>query len=384
MYTVTYSLRDDKNNSEDYYFDIALFTDEVLEKAKDSLGPYANEYLAYTGAISPSDNTSKEEYFFELLILGVLWNVYSGDALELEKGPQHILSTLVNLRQKGGFLKSGIDAVRGVLSTIFLSPDLYDNMFTLSPAIDHLEILLNWLEASGEFKYEVVRLRKWHKYLKIKPKEDAVSILAASIACAAWFEERSEEFLGKYTPNVDRYLNEIRPKRYWNEDVIFCGRRRVEYHLNMVGAEIMNRAFKKAFRLTDKKLAVVPACMCLLKERCQAKPCGNGLSCIECMKECSVRRLKTLGDKLGFQVLIIPHESSLYSSWQKDSTIKEGVGIIGIACVLNLVSGGLMLKEAGISAQCVLLDFCGCKKHWHQEGLPTEINEKYMEKIILG
>jgi hypothetical protein len=102
------------------------------------------------------------------------------------------------------------------------------------------------------------------------------------------------------------------------------------------------------------------------------------------MKECSINKLKTIGDKLGFQVLIIPHESSLYSSWKKDSTIKEDVGVIGIACVLNLVSGGLMLKEAGIAAQCVLLDYCGCKKHWHQEGLPTEINEKYMKKILQG
>jgi hypothetical protein len=384
MYTVTYSLKDNKNNSDDYYFDIALFTDEVLEKSRESMGPYVEEYSSYINAINPNDNTSKEEYIFELLILGVLWKVYSGDALELEKGPQHILSTLVSLRQKGGFLKPGIDVVRGFLSTIFLSPDLYDNMFTLSPAIKHLDILLDWLEATGEFKYEVARLRMWYKYIEIKPKEDAVSILAASIAFAAWFEDRSEEFLGKYTPNVDRYLNEIRPKRYWNEDVIFCGRRRVEYHLNMVGAEIMNRAFKKAFHLTDKKLAVVPACMCLLKDKCRAKPYGSGLSCIGCIKECSVNNLKTIGDKLGFQVLIIPHESSLYSSWKKDSTIKEDVGVIGIACVLNLVSGGLMLKEAGIAAQCVLLDYCGCKKHWHQEGLPTEINEKYMQKIMQG
>lgn len=43
MYTVTYSLRDNKNNSDDYYFDIALFADEILDKAKASLEPFVNE-----------------------------------------------------------------------------------------------------------------------------------------------------------------------------------------------------------------------------------------------------------------------------------------------------------------------------------------------------
>lgn len=178
------------------------------------------------------------------MTLGTLWQIYSGDASGLEEVPRQLLTGLSRLRKQGGSLKPGIDFIRGILATVFLSPDLYDNMFTLEPTSEHLEKLLNWLSATGEFNQEVKRLRKWHDYLKTLPQKEASDILATAITLAAWFEVCSEEALGRYTQNVENYLNELRPARYWHEDVIFCGRRRVEYHLNMVGAEIMNRVYK--------------------------------------------------------------------------------------------------------------------------------------------
>ncbi|WLD29947.1 MULTISPECIES: DUF116 domain-containing protein [unclassified Clostridioides] len=52
----------------------------------------------------------------------------------------------------------------------------------------------------------------------------------------------------------------------------------------------------------------------------------------------------------------------------------EDVGIIGVACVLNLISGGWKVKNFGFVPQCVVLDYCGCKNHWHEKGIVTDIN----------
>jgi hypothetical protein len=30
----------------------------------------------------------------------------------------------------------------------------------------------------------------------------------------------------------------------------------------------------------------------------------------------------------------------------------------------------------------VLLDFCGCKKHWDKDGIETEINEERLLELI--
>ena len=58
MDVITYSLRNDQARSDQYYRDVAAFTDQVLAEA---------------------------ECAFEPLTLGVLWRVYAGDALGLAR-----------------------------------------------------------------------------------------------------------------------------------------------------------------------------------------------------------------------------------------------------------------------------------------------------------
>jgi hypothetical protein len=30
----------------------------------------------------------------------------------------------------------------------------------------------------------------------------------------------------------------------------------------------------------------------------------------------------------------------------------------------------------------VLLDYCGCKRHWHNEGIPTDINMDKLKQLL--
>lgn len=383
MYVITYSLRDDKKDSEVYYLDAASFTDEVAAGTDNLAGPIIKGYTRFRAERPGMVLRSKEEHGFELLVLGILWRIYGGDASGLDPIPRQLLTGLVKLREQGGSLKPGIDFIRGIMSTIFLSPDLYDNMYVADPTLQQMDKLLDWLDAAGEFDREVKRLRGWQAYLETLEKKAASDILATAITLAAWFEVRSEEVLGRYTPNVDRYLNEIRDERYWHEDVIFCGRRRVEYHMNMVGAEVMNRAYKAAFDATRRKMVLLPACMRLLPAgKCKAVEEDNTFKCTGCTAECSVNRLRRLGKQHRFEVLMVPHESSISATKTDGALLNSDTGVVGIACVLNLVSGGWMLNDQGIPAQCVLLDYCGCRNHWCREGMPTEINFSRLKKIL--
>lgn len=384
MYAVTYSLRGINSiDSEQYYIDIDIFADEVVSEMDNLTGPIVNAYIAYSKRNQNFEISLKEEYALELLVLGTLWKIYSGDALGLNTIPRHLLTGLARLREQGGRLKPGVDFIRGIMATIFLSPDLYDNMFILAPTLEQMEKLLNWLDATGEFHREVKRLRRWHKYLKTLDAKKSSDIIATTITLAAWFEIRSEEVLGKYTSNVDRYLNEFRTERYWHEDVIFCGRRRVEYHMNMVGAELMNRAYRKVFVETKQKLVMLPACMRLLPaEKCKAIESGGNLKCVGCTQQCSVNKLTKLGIEKGFKIGMVSHESSISATRTDKSLLNTDTGVVGVACVLNLISGGWMLNDIGIPAQCVLLDYCGCRNHWNKEGIPTEINFHRLKKIL--
>lgn len=390
MYTITYSLQTDRANSDEFYSITSLFTDEVIEKADDLLGSVIKSYLLYSNCCLGENEIrnnvpmeSVEEAALELLLLGTLWRIYGGDALEIEDMPRKMLELLAELRHQNNNLKPGIDFLRGIMSTLFLSPDLYDNMQLIAPNMDNFKKFLLWLESTGEFMQEVKRLYRWQSYLETITDTKAADIIATAVTYGLWFENASEEKLGKYTANVDRYMNETRPERYWHEDVIFCGRRRVEYHLNMVGAEIMNRAFRKAFLGTANKLLLLPACMRLLPgTKCRAVASGKNTGCVGCTQECQINQLINLGRKMNFEVAIVSHESSISANKEKGLTFDENTGVVGAACVLNLISGGWKLSEIGVPAQCVLLDYCGCKNHWHSEGMPTAINIGRLIKIL--
>jgi Uncharacterized conserved protein len=151
----------------------------------------------------------------------------------------------------------------------------------------------------------------------------------------------------------------------------------------MVGAEIMNRAFRDDFLKTNSKAVILPSCMRYYpKPQCKARSNGLSCECAECTPQCRVNQLVKMGRKSGFSVHLVPHESSVFSGEAGRKLIGEGVGVVGIACVSNLISGGWKAKGLGLPPQCVLLDHCGCRKHWHDQGIPTEINMGRLRQIL--
>lgn len=383
MYAITYSLKEQEKNSEQFYQDISGFTDQVVDMAEGLLGKWPDAFTAWAVKNAGNTEPSREEAILGLLVLGVLWKVYSGDSGCLESFPEGILVKLSEIRKSNVTLKPGINFLKGIFSTLYLSPDLYDNLNIVHPGMNALDKLLNWLSATDEFNLEVKHLRLWQKFLQDQPRAEAEELLATVITFALWFEESSEEVLGRYTSQVDRFLNEVRPKHYWREDVIFCGRRRVEYHMNMVGSELMNRAFRRDFLASAHKLLILPTCMRLQgEEKCPAEKTGNGLVCKRCTVHCEVCRLSALGEEMGFKVLMVAHGSSISALKNNAITLNENTGVVGVSCILNLISGGWLLKGMGIPAQCVLLDYCGCKTHWHDEGIPTSLNMDQLKRIL--
>jgi hypothetical protein len=383
MEIITYSLRNGQRRSERYYQDVAAFTDEVLAEAQVRSGPLVEGFEAYVQQSGRETPCTAPEYTFELLTLGVLWRVYGGHALDLTWVPSRALAYLVRLRQRGGRWKPGSDLLRGVLGRFFLSSNGHRPAETDAPTLDQLDRLLDWLSASDTFAQEVKRLRAWRDFLARQLPEEAVETLATAVSFAAWFEAHSEAALGGYTPHVDRFLAEVHPGYRWREDAVFCGRRRVEYHLNMVGTEVLNRAFREPFLGTRRKVVLAPPCMRARPEgACEAHSTPFGDRCAGCTPGCRVHQMTKLGEKHGFEVLIMSHELSVFASGAVQPVPDATVGIVGISCVLTNPSGGWETKELGIPAQGVLLDYCGCPWHWHKEGFPTDINFRQLLSVL--
>lgn len=164
------------------------------------------------------------------------------------------------------------------------------------------------------------------------------------------------------------------------EDLVFVSRHINEYYINMIGAQILNNVFHNDFKNVDKVLVVVPGCMAAQLDKCKAEPYQIGYTCSKCTDACSINLTGKLSEKYNAKTVIGYNSSEIYNT--KDPSQEIKYGIVGIACVLNLISGGLKAKELGYVPQCVVLDYCGCKQHWNFEGLITNFNRIRLEKIL--
>lgn len=382
MEAVTYSLTNNGSNSEEYYSEVRLLADKVLTKAEESIVPIVNDYINYIQKYQLEEVREREEYILELLSFGILWRTYSRTALSVKTAPFITLSKMGEWRKKHQRLKPFIDFSRGILTTLFLLPKV-DNQPITPPTLNQVDHVCKWFEATGEFREQALRFIRWRAFWGTLNDVRQKEIFSAIADFRSWFEHRTNDMLKKYTTNVEQFLTQYKNKYKWREDRISCSRSKLEYHLNMVGAELMNRAFRKEFLDTEAKAVLLPGCMrARSKEECEAVKEKKGLKCIGCEPKCRVNGLRELGLKENFEVYVIPHASDL-SLWSpKEGQIKKG--IVASACVTTLVEGGWELKRYGVPAQCVLLDYCGCNKHWHPVGIPTKLNKNELKRILDG
>ena len=372
MEKITYFLCESNESSTEFYKKNLNFSKKVLNKLEDNFSNDINDYMNYINKNNMEQLRSKSEYLLEILMIGVFWKEHVNKAISLSKIPRNILIKLSTLREKES-IKKIVDINRGLLEYLFLNRRSNDKV---KISLENYKKLVNYLKACGDYKEEAKRLEVWISYFFSLNKNKVEKILTSYLEFAKYFEDISQEVLGIYTKNVNLFLKNIDKKYKYREDFLFCSRKEVEYHLNMVGAQIMNEAYRKEFFNFLEKRLLLPSCMRIKDEKnCKAIKTEEGYICNSCSKNCNVNKYDKLGKKYNFQVYIIPHESSI----SVKNKIKDGhIGIIGVACVLNLISGGLKAKNLGFVPQCVFLDYCGCKDHWHDKGIITDINMSYL------
>ncbi len=379
---ITYDLRLGQEDSEAYYKRVREVAQTVLKRVIQDFEGILRDFCLFIKSNNIETVRTQQEYGLEIVTLAVLWKVYGGYSLGRNKVTQKLLRQVVKLRRGKKWQKQFFSTLKGRLLPYFLE----DKEAICPPLANCLQLkeFLDWLQASGEFEEEVRRLRSWQGFLEEKQKQVKASQAFMEFSkqlqdLALFFETISKIQLEEYTPYVASYRQTVRQKHKNKEDLLFCSRQLLEYYLNMVGAEILNEAFRPAFLHTKEKLILLPGCMRARGEKCQAVSTHQGYDCKECIPYCPVYRIKKIAQPYGGHTFVIHHESELYQNVQEKN---EGIGLIGIACVLNLLSGGWKAKRMGYIPQCVLLDYCGCKQHWHPAGLVTELNEKRLESLL--
>lgn len=393
-----YSLKSQDGKSDAYYHVITIFTDKWLETALEALQRPVEAFLAWEQAADDGIERQPAEAAFEMLVLGVLLREHGAEALQMPSVPAWALAKLVEAQDRMPLpaVEKPAKAVRGLVHGLLQNGQesegqMPDTAPFGEPASELVRRLVIWLNAHG-FSAQADRMAQWQKYLAELNPQAAEAYLARCLLLAEAFSEESQAALGDFTRGVEEYTTCVRANWFnrFRYDTQLITRTQTEYHLGMLGTEILTRAYRSRFLAAKRKIVIVPDCLCRLSPRvvsaetaaCQAKLTSLGLKCQNCTPGCRVRQLTAIGEKRGFEVYILPDDLrgiGLGACSKLDNT-----GVVGVSCVLTNWDAGWLVNSAGVPCQGVLLDYAGCKSHWSETGRSTDVNfDKVLEMVGL-
>lgn len=376
-----YDRRSTSGSSDGFYADVSRFSNHLLEEIDLRAGQAVGGYGQYVQSELQEPPRSPGEYSIEFLTLGMVLKLYAGAAFTTPGWVVQGCRSLYRLRQQRARLKPAADFLRAWAIRLFLLPNLRRKAAGRI-SVAQLPRLIEWLQATGEFEQETARLNHWNSYLGTLPEAEAGRCIESSIRMLGWFQQEADRVLGVYTQGVPIFLSDEYAARGCREDQIFYGRQPVEYHVNMVATEIMNRGLRPAFESKSEKVVLVPGCMRGPYDTfCRGTSTGTDMQCSGCSPGCQVNPITRLMRSLGAEVYVIPHSSG-FSRWLERWQRSPQVSVIAIACMLNILPGRFEMRARRIASQCVPLDYPCCQKHWHPDGIATGLNEDRLVQIV--
>lgn len=355
---------------------LSRFADEFLTEAERRMGDLIDARLALLGAGNEEPARSRGEYAIELLTFGILRSEYAPMAQATSDTTLRRMADLWRVRSTDPDRKAAADQERG---RIFLGIQHRAWEQRPDPAPDDAR-LVDWLASTGEFVQEALRMRAWlNGHEAFWSTEEFV---AATSGLAAWFEARAKSVLGRWTSGVDDFRRRVLESDAPREDLFLVTRTERLYHLNMLGSEVMNRGFRPGYDSRPRKIVLVPGCMRSRDDKsCQARRDGLDIACTRCHPSCEVAALDRLGEEKGFGVRVVPHAST-FTAWLERWSRAPDTALVAAACPLHLVPGGYEMRALGLEAQCVLLEFSGCKRHWDPSGTPTRLDRNRLLELV--
>ncbi|MCX6165407.1 MAG: DUF116 domain-containing protein [Ignavibacteriae bacterium] len=153
-----------------------------------------------------------------------------------------------------------------------------------------------------------------------------------------------------------------------------------QYHLYMLEFMLTNRIFKNDFLKCNVKIALLPHCLRDLTKDCKASMNGFDYQCKHCSHECLINEAsKILKDNNVEPYLWM--SADLKPMTKKNFAEKKSLGVLGIACIPELVRGMRMCQKKNIPVVGLPLDANRCVR-WMGDFYPNSINLSMLKNIF--
>jgi len=185
--------------------------------------------------------------------------------------------------------------------------------------------------------------------------------------------------LAPYTVAVKEHLAELSLFKRFDGVISFTEE---QYHLAMLEIELMNRAFGGRFRTKRRKLAFLPHCLRDLKADCRAATHDIDYACKGCSVVCNVNAVSTLLRQHNIEPYIWM-QANLKALFRKLKEEEGGLGVMGIACIPELVHGMRMCVKLDIPVVGIPLNANRCAR-WMGAFRPTSVELVELRRIVEG
>jgi len=154
------------------------------------------------------------------------------------------------------------------------------------------------------------------------------------------------------------------------------------YIRNILAVGVLSRRMREAFLKTQRRIIVLPECLKKYGEQtcCKADLSDGVSTCTQCNAECIVYETVERFCNTHTTLVLEPEDMDAYVAGLR----KEygTVGVVGVACVLTMLSGFEKTLPHEHPPQGVFLHYSSCDHHWAKPGYNTRYSLRRMAWVL--
>ncbi len=234
------------------------------------------------------------------------------------------------------------------------------------------EILAQWSIPERQALEQIQALSRNRRKLKAAGKKSqGHSVLTDLI-------HRMDGELARYTPGIEKHLKEVSLHKYITDKELLTSRE--QYYLHMIEFELVNRIHMEAFQNAHFRVALLPYCLKGSQTDCRAVPDEIDYQCRSCLKTCYINKVSKLLRDHGVHPYIWSR-TSLRVMFGKLIKKHGSIGVLGIACIVELVRGMRLCMKANLPVIGIPLNANRCPR-WMGDMHETSVDLSALEEIL--